>query len=94
MSTCSFIICLFEMSKAIHAIPPERIRALAAEKYGEEMEEGTAVILSELLDEMAESIIDWSVKVAETRGSNALDPEDVRFICEQEWGIDLSNSSR
>jgi histone H3/H4 len=82
------------MTKAAHAIPPERIRALAADKYGEEMEESAAGVIASLLDDMLDSIVDWSVKVAESRGSNSLDPEDVQFICEQEWGINLSDSAR
>ena len=82
------------MTKPVHAIPPDRIRALASDKYGEEMEESAAGVIADLLDDMLESIVDWSVKVAESRGSNTLDPEDVRFICEQEWGINLSDSNR
>lgn len=58
------------------------------------MEEGTSVIIADLLDDMLESIVDWSVKVAASKGSHTLDPEDVRFIAEQEWGISFSDTSR
>lgn len=77
-----------------HAIPPERIRQMVSDKYQEDMEESTAGLLSELMDDMLESIVEWSVKVAEAKGTNQLDPDDVRFICEQEWGVPLSHSSR
>lgn len=81
-------------SKTVHAVPPERIRAMASDKFGEEIEDGTCVILSELLDDMLESLVDWSIKVAASKGSSTLDPEDVRFIAEQEWGINYSESTR
>ena len=78
-------------SKSAHAIPPEKIRSMASDKYGEEIDDGTCVVISELLDDMLESLVDWSMKVAASKGSSTLDPEDVRFIAEQEWGINFSD---
>ncbi len=77
-----------------HAIPPERIRAMVQDKLKEEMDEQSSELVAELMDDMLECIVNWSVKVAESKGGTQLDPDDIRFICEQEWGIPLSDSSR
>jgi transcription initiation factor TFIID subunit TAF12 len=75
-----------------HAIPVERIKSIVSENWNEEIDDSTTEAVAELMDRMLESIVDWSVKVADSRGSNALDVEDIRFIAEQEWGVSLKES--
>jgi transcription initiation factor TFIID subunit TAF12 len=74
------------------AVPVEKIKAIVAEQFNDEIDENTAEVLSELMDDMMDSILDWSVKVADAKGTNILDVEDVRFICEQEWGISMKET--
>ena len=76
----------------VHSVSTERIKTIVAESFDDEIEDSAAEAIADLVDEMVESIVDWSVKVAEGRGSKTLDVEDVRFICEQEWGISLKDS--
>lgn len=75
-----------------HAISAERIKTIVAESFNDEIDDNASEVLAEMMDNMVESIVGWSVKVAESRGSNTLDVEDVRFICEQEWGLSLKDS--
>ncbi len=80
------------MTSKTHAMSAEKIKAIVAEQYNDEIDEQTAGVLSELMDDLLDSILDWSRKVAEAKGSNELDFEDVRFICEQDWGISLKDT--
>lgn len=80
------------MRNKTHAIPVEKIKAIVAEQFHDEIDQQTAEVLSGLMDDLLDSIVDWSVKVAEAKGAKELDFEDVRFICEQEWGVSLKDS--
>jgi transcription initiation factor TFIID subunit TAF12 len=80
-------------STVTNAISADRIRTIVADTFNDEIDEATSGMISELMDDMLESIVDWSVKVAESRGTNTLDVEDVRFICEHEWGLSLKDNS-
>lgn len=81
------------MTKNVHAVPPQAIRGIVSESFKEEIDDSAAELLSELMDDMLESIIDWSVKVADCKNSNTLNPDDVRFICAQDWGISIKEPS-
>lgn len=74
-----------------HAIPVERIKAIVSESFNDEIEDNAASIVAELMDSMLESIVDWSVKVADSKGTNVLDVDDVRYVSEQEWGVSLND---
>ena len=81
------------MTKTQHAIPPQIIRGIVAESFKDEIDDSAAQLLSELMDDMLESIVDWSVKVADCKGTNVLSSDDVRFICSQDWGVSIKDSS-
>ncbi len=76
---------------ANHAITTDRIKTIVAESFNDDIDEATTEALAEIMDKMLESIVDWSVKVADSKGSNVLDVDDVRFIAEQEWGVSLKD---
>ena len=74
-----------------HAIPADRIKSIVSESFNDEIEDNAAEIVAELMDSMLESIVDWSIKVADSKGTNVLDVDDVRYISEQEWGVSLTD---
>lgn len=76
-----------------HAISTERVRSIVAESFNDEIDEHASEMISELMDDMLDSIVDWSIKVADAKGTNVLDVQDVRFICEQEWGLSVKSSA-
>lgn len=76
---------------ANHAVTTDRIKTIVAESFNDDIDEPTTEAIAELMDKMLESIVDWSVKVAERKGTNVLDVDDVRFIAEQEWGVSLKD---
>lgn len=80
------------MPSRTHAMPVEKIKAIVGEQFNDEIDQQTAEVLSDLMDNLLDSIVDWSVKVADAKGVNELDLEDVRFICEQDWGISLKDT--
>ena len=84
--------CCRMSSSSQHAISAERIKTIVADSFNDDIDEPTTEAVAELMDRMLESMVDWAVKVAEKKGSNVLDVEDVRFIAEQEWGISLKDS--
>jgi len=75
-----------------HVISTERIKHIVSDSLHEDIDDSTSEAVAELMDRMLESIVDWSVRVAESRGATSLDVEDVRFIAEQEWGVSLKDS--
>ena len=79
-------------AKSVHAVSAERIKTIVAEQFNDEIDDATTETIAEMMDDMLESIVGWSVKVAIAKNTNVLDVEDVRFICEQEWGISLKDS--
>lgn len=81
------------MSKG-HAISAERIRTIVAESFNDEIEDNAAEVLVEIMDDMLETIVEWCIDVAEAKGVKTLNVDDVRFICEQEWGLSLKDSMR
>ncbi len=76
---------------AHHAVSTDKIKTIVAESFNDDIDEPTTEALAELMDRMLESIVDWSVKVADSKGTNVLDVDDVRFIAEQEWGVSLKD---
>ena len=79
------------MSTAQHAVTTDRIKTIVAESFNDDMDEPTTEAVAELMDKMLESIVDWSIKVADSKGTNVLDVDDIRFIAEQEWGVSLKD---
>ena len=79
------------MSAGQHAVSTDKIKTIVAESFNDDIDEPTSEALAELMDKMLESIVDWSVKVADSKGTNVLDVDDVRFIAEQEWGVSLKD---
>ena len=84
------VYCVRRMS-ANHAVTTDRIKTIVAESFNDDIDEPTTEAIAELMDKMLESIVDWSVKVADRKGTNVLDVDDVRFIAEQEWGVSLKD---
>lgn len=74
-----------------HAVTTDRIKTIVAESFNDDIDEPTTEAIAELMDKMLESIVDWSIKVADSKGTNVLDVDDIRFIAEQEWGVSLKD---
>jgi transcription initiation factor TFIID subunit TAF12 len=84
-------ILFFCRMSSHHAVTTDRIKTIVAESFNDDIDEPTTEAIAELMDKMLESIVDWSVKVADRKGTNVLDVDDVRFIAEQEWGVSLKD---
>jgi transcription initiation factor TFIID subunit TAF12 len=80
------------MSKIAHAVPPQTIKNVVSESFKDEIDDSAAELLAELMDDMLESVVDWSIKVADCKGTNILNPDDVRFISSQEWGVSIKDA--
>ena len=76
----------------LHAVAPERVRQIYNEKFkSDEIDESVCELISALVDDLVDNVVNWSVAVAEAKGSKVLESQDVKFICEQEWGINIKD---